>query len=212
MGPVFAHDINMDMDQLSWFMTLSVFGGLLFQWPVGSLSDRFDRSLVLPWLGIVLAGIAVFIGIFCSRSIDMFLGASVVFGGVLFAIYPVAVARAHDLFEPGDVVRVSSALLLVYGIGSVIGPVVSSWCMTLSGTPYGLYYFLAAGSLGFAVFSLAYRWLESVKIIPADEQVDFVIMTDSANVAMHMDPRQDIEEETDSPVGGTGILAAKVCE
>ncbi|WDP89591.1 MAG: MFS transporter [Desulfobacter sp.] len=194
MGPVFAHDINMDVDQLSWFMTLSVLGGLLFQWPVGAISDRIDRSLVLPALGIILAGIAILICIFFGRSINTLLGASVFFGGILFTLYPVAVARAHDLFEPKDVVKVSSALLLVYGIGSVIGPVAAPWAMALARTPFGLYYFFAAGSLSFAVFALAWRWMESVKIIPADEQVDFVIMTDSANVAMHMDPRLEPED------------------
>ncbi len=196
MGPVFAHGINMDISQLSWFMTLSVLGGLLFQWPVGSLSDRIDRSLVLPGLGLVLGGIAVFICLAGDRSMDIMMGASVVFGGVLFTIYPVAVARAHDMFEPKDVVKVSSALLLVYGVGAVSGPLVSSWAMTSS--PFGLYYYFAAASFGFALFALVWRWLETVKIIPPDEQVDFVIMADTAAVVMHIDPRQEdaaVEEE-----------------
>ncbi len=36
--------------------------------------------------------------------------------------------------------------------------------------------------------------MESVKIIPVDEQVDFVIMTESANVVVHMDPRQEMDD------------------
>ncbi len=194
MGPVFAHEINMDISQLSWFMTLSIFGGLLFQWPVGALSDRFDRSLMLPMLGIFLALIAVFIIFACRESMNMLLGASVLFGGVLFSIYPVAVARAHDIFEPKDVVKVSSALFLAYGVGAISGPMISSGVMTVSGTPYGLYYYCTAGGLIYALFSFGWRWMESVKIIPVDEQVDFVIMTESANVVVHMDPRQEMDD------------------
>ncbi|MCG8684853.1 MAG: MFS transporter [Desulfobacterales bacterium] len=204
MAPVFAHQIKMDVSQLSWFMTLTVLGGLFFQWPVGAISDRFDRSLVLPFVGIAFTSVAVYICLAARESVNLLLSVTVVFGGMLFTIYPVSVARAHDMFEPKDVVRVSSALLLVYGVGAVIGPMLASTVMRVSGTPYGLYYYFTGGAILFVVFSLVWRNLESVEIVPAEEQVDFVIMKTTSNVAMHLDPRQDVPvEETiqnsDSP-------------
>jgi MFS family permease len=189
MGPVFAYKINLDVSQLSWFMALSVLGGLLFQWPVGALSDRIDRSLMLPCQGVVVAGISL-LGLLAGRgSIEMFLGISALFGGILFTIYPVAVARAHDMFEPQDVVKVSSSLLLAFGVGSVIGPMVCSTVMTMAGTPYGYYYYFIGGACLFAVFTGIWRRRESVRIVPAEEQVDFVIMKQTSHVVSHMDPR-----------------------
>ena len=115
----------------------------------------------------------------------------------MFTIYPVAVARAHDMFEPEDVVKVSSALLLTYGIGSVIGPVSVSVVMNLSGTPYGFYLFFIGGSLVFVVLSVLWRSLEVVEIIEPKDQVGFVIMKQTSNVASHLDPRLDMGEDTE---------------
>lgn len=194
MGPVFALQINLDVSELSWFMALSIIGGLMFQWPVGMLSDRFDRTLILPGIGAVLAAVSLFIAVACKGRVDMLLGATVLFGGFLFTIYPVAVARAHDMFDARDVIKVSSTLLLSYGVGSVLGPMVASTVMRLTDTPYGLYYFFIGGGAVFVLLCLVWRKLESVEIVPAEEQVDFVIMKQTSNVAIHLDPRLETEE------------------
>ncbi|MBT4874366.1 MAG: MFS transporter, partial [Desulfobacula sp.] len=55
MGPVFSHQINLSVSQISYCMTISVLGGLLFQWPLGIFLDRYDRSKVIPVLGIVFS-------------------------------------------------------------------------------------------------------------------------------------------------------------
>jgi hypothetical protein len=63
--------------------------------------------------------------------------------------------------------------------------------MTVSGTPLGFFvYYITTGSLLFAA-TLLLRQRESVKIIPPDQQVDFVIMKKTSSVAMQMDPRRE---------------------
>jgi MFS family permease len=195
MGPVFAHQIDLSVGQISWFMTLTVFGGLILQWPVGLISDRLDRSLVLPFLGIILAMISLMILISSQHSLGFLLGTTTLFGGIFFSIYPVAVARAHDIFDAQDVVKVSSVLLLFYGIGAVFGPILSAAVMTLSGTPYGLYFYMIAVSGVYAGVTLLLRRKESVRIVPVDEQVEFVMMETTSDVAMHLDPRMEIPPE-----------------
>ncbi|MCG8636899.1 MAG: MFS transporter [Desulfobacterales bacterium] len=204
MGPVFAHDINLDVSQLSWYMTLSIIGGLIFQWPIGSLSDRFDRTLIIPGIGTVLCLISLFITFAGHDNVEMILGAMVFFGGFLFTIYPVAVARAHDMFEAEDVVKVSSALLVTYGVGAIIGPMAASTVITWTGNPYGLYYYFIGGSAGFVLLSLVWRKLEIAEIVPAEEQSEFFIMKQTSNVAIHMDPRLEPENET-APEAGDDI-------
>ena len=201
MGPVFAHQIHLSVSQTSWFMTLTVFGGLLLQWPVGLISDRLDRSMVLPFLGIILAMISMMILIFSPQSLAFLLGATAVFGGIFFSIYPVAVARAHDIFDAQDVVKVSSVLLLFYSIGAVFGPILSAAAMTLSGTPYGLYFYMITISGVYAGVSLLLRRRESVRIVPVDEQVDFVMMETTSDVAMHLDPRMESVPENQKNAG-----------
>ncbi|MFO7988541.1 MAG: MFS transporter [Desulfotignum sp.] len=195
MGPVFAHQIHLSVSQISWFMSLTVLGGLLLQWPVGMMSDRLDRSLVLPGLGIILAGISLVLLLFSRYSLGMLLGTTALFGGIFFSIYPVAVARAHDIFEAQDVVKVSSVLLLCYGIGAMFGPTLAATVMSLTGTPYGLYFYMIAVSSLYAVVTLLLRQKESVRIVPVAEQVDFVIMETTSDVAMHLDPRLERPQE-----------------
>ncbi len=197
MGPVFAHQIKLTVSQMSWFMALTVLGGLLLQWPVGTFSDRFDRSLVLPSLGLIVSAICIFIVLATRNSFGMLLVATTVFGGFIFTVYPVAVARAHDMFDAQDVVKVSSALLLSFGVGAVLGPLFASTVMILSGTPYGFYFYLIGVSSLYALITMAMRQKEGVQILPAEEQVDFVMMKKTSDVVMHMDPRQDIKEDVE---------------
>ncbi len=207
MGPVFAHQIQLSVGQISWFMTLTVFGGLMLQWPVGLISDRLDRSLVLPFLGIILAMISLVILVSTQHSLGLLLGTTTLFGGIFFSIYPVAVARAHDIFDAQDVVKVSSVLLLFYSIGAVFGPILSAAVMTLSGTPYGLYFYMIAVSGVYAGVTLLLRRKESVRIVPVDEQVEFVMMETTSDVAMHLDPRMEISpEHPENPVSSNGLV------
>jgi MFS family permease len=194
MGPVFCHQINLSVSQISYFMTTIVLGGLILQWPVGAFSDRFDRSVVIPVLCILFAVISGLMIVAAQNNFSIFLATAAVFGGLIFTIYPSAVARAHDMFEPKDVVNVSSALLLFFGIGAVIGPIASSTAIALFDTPYGFFVFLSGASSVYALFSFILRRREIVQIISVEEQVDFMVMTDTSQVAMHIDPRSEFEK------------------
>ncbi|MDD9304106.1 MAG: MFS transporter [Desulfobacter sp.] len=184
MGPVFCTQLGFSVSQLSGFMTVTLLGGLVFQWPVGTISDRYDRSLVIPVLAGLFAVISCFMIVAVQSSFGLFMAASLAFGGLMFSIYPVAVARSHDMFEPKDVVNVSSALLLFFGIGSVIGPVISSSCMAVSGSPHGFFVYFSAASLIFAVVSFGLRQREIAQIVPVETQVDFMILNHTSQIAL----------------------------
>jgi len=194
MGPVFCHQINLTVSQLSYFMTITVLGGLLFQWPLGLFSDRFDRSIVIPVSGGIFAVISGLMIMAAQSSFVIFMTATAMFGGWMFTIYPSAVARAHDMFEPEDVVNVSSALLLFFGIGAVIGPIASSAVIELLDSPYGFYIYFSGISAISAAFSFYLRQKEIAQIIPVEDQVDFMIMKHTTQMAMQIDPRSEIDE------------------
>lgn len=195
MGPVFCHGMNLSVSQLSYFMTITILGGLLLQWPVGTFSDRFDRSVVIPILGGLFAVVSCLMIVAAQTTFLIFMIATAVFGGVMFTIYPSAVARAHDMFEPKDVVNVSSALLLFYGIGAVIGPLASSAAIALLGSLHGFYIFFAGTGAVFAVVSFILRQKEIAQVIPVEDQVDFMIMKPTSQVALQIDPRSEFDKK-----------------
>ena len=194
MGPVFCHQINLSVSQLSYFMTFTVLGGLLFQWPVGLFSDRFDRSAVIPVLGGLFAVISGLMIVAFQSSFGIFMAAAALFGGLMFTTYPSAVARAHDMFEPKDVVNVSSVLLLFYGIGAVLGPIASSLAIELLDSPYGFYIFFSGTSAVYAMVSFILRQKEISQRIPVEDQVDFMIMKPTSQVVMQIDPRLEFDK------------------
>ena len=128
-----------------------------------------------------------------GTSYYRFLVEMAIFGGLIFAVYPVAVARANDVFEGRDAVAVSSALLLCYSIGAVFGPILAAALMTLLKTPYGLYVYWSLVAGIFALITVYLKHKERVIIIPVAEQVNFVPMKNTSSVAMVLDPRAEME-------------------
>ena len=103
-------------------MLVAVLGGLAFQMPVGRLSDRFDRRIVLAALGVGFAGARSRPGSPATHRCPVMLPAAALLGGFMSTLYPVCVAHAHDRMPADRVVAVSGRLILVSGLGSVIGP------------------------------------------------------------------------------------------
>ena len=198
MAPVFGEKIGLSVFQLSWFMSTTVIGGFAVQWIVGIVSDRFDRTRILVIIACLVALLSAGIVVNSGASYYWLLVEMAFFGGLAFAVYPVAVARANDVYEGRNAVAVSSALLLCYSIGAIFGPVLASITMMLSKTPYGLfiYWSLVAGSFG--VMAAFLRNRERVTLIDPAEQVNFVPMKNTSSVAMVLDPWTDAAEDDEN--------------
>ena len=93
------------------FMLAVVLGGLAFQVPVGRLSDRFDRRIVLAALGAGVAGAAVAL-VQLPRTLPVICRPRL-YSEVMSTLYPVCVADALDRMPVDRVVAVSSRLILV---------------------------------------------------------------------------------------------------
>ncbi len=141
------------------------FGGLVGQWPVGRLSDILDRRLVIVAVAGLSAVSAGALGIFFDELAGGWsLSLLVVWGIAGFAIYSVSVAHGIDRAETGDLPRMMSGLMFLWGAGSVIGPPVSGAAMRAGAGPGGLFLSAAALSLLLAATILLRRWLRPAGI------------------------------------------------
>jgi predicted MFS family arabinose efflux permease len=52
------------------------------------------------------------------------------FGGMAFAVYPIVVAHLVEHVQPDNLMAASSSVLLVYGVGSALGPLVAGTLMS----------------------------------------------------------------------------------
>ena len=193
MMPVVCTDIGLSLRQLSWIMSITVFSGLAAQWAVGTLSDRFDRTVVLTAIATAIAVVSTFMFVIGARSFGGMAAGMGVFGALMFAVYPVSVARAHDIFGGQEAVAVSAGLLFAYSIGASVSPLLASGVMTLLDSPFGLFAFWLLINGAFAVATLYLRKQEKVEIVAVEDQVAFVPMKSPSAVVMSLDPRSSSE-------------------
>ncbi|MEX0976449.1 MAG: MFS transporter [Woeseia sp.] len=171
LAPVFTISYSTDVSLTAWFMTAAVIGGAASQWPLGAWSDRVDRRFVMAVCAGMAAGVSVaiwFLADSMTPAIIIVLGG--LWGAVAFPLYSISIAHSNDHAAADEFVVVSSGLLLMYGIGAVVGPLLASICMQISG-PAGLYAFTGA----IHVLLLVYLFLRRLRRSPAppEEQQAF---------------------------------------
>ncbi len=205
MTPVFGERVGLSVLTISLLMTAMRLGGFVVQYPIGALSDRFDRRHVMVALALgaaVAAASMVWAG-GAAPAVILVLG--FVFGALCQPIYGLAVAHANDYVEPEDFVAASAGLLFAYGVGASLGPVAAAVAMDVAG-PFGLFLFMTAVLLGFCGF-IAFR-MQRRDPVPAEEQGEFVMVPPNTPAATALDPRAEPEtaepdEEIESEIDET---------
>jgi MFS family permease len=142
-----------DRATIGLVMLASVLGGLAFQIPAGRLSDRLDRCMLLTGLSLGLLGTSIAL-VYLPRTLLAILPTAVLFGGFLSTLYPVSVAHAHDRMHGERVVAVSGRLILLYGVGSIFGPLLGTGFVSSFGID-GVLYLFATVALLLALFAAA---------------------------------------------------------
>lgn len=143
LGPVFAQNEGFGNNEIAVFMSAVVLGGALAQWPLGSLSDRMDRRIIMLAAAFVAMLSALVLMLLAPDERMMIVFAGAMFGAGAFPLYALAVAHANDYADARESVEVSSGLLLVYGMGAAAGPLLASVGREITNTP-SLFYFTAA--------------------------------------------------------------------
>lgn len=194
LGPVYAREIGLTVPQISGFMTGGLIGGMLLQLPVGRLSDRLDRRLVI--LGVTIAlGVPSLIlvmgGLLPGWSL---IGTVALFFGLSSTLYPLSVAYANDYLDPGDIVAASGGFVLVYGVGAVIGPLISSFAMRFMGPP-GMFVFAI---VVVALLTLFIFWRMRIRQwAPVVEKEPYVLAPETPIAIGDLDPRAEVDEGYD---------------
>lgn len=138
LGAVYAKDIGLELSYIAFFMSAPILVGALSQIPVGYFSDRIDRRIVLIGLGLAAILSDILFVLPLSTSPLLLLAKSALLGAAIFAMYPVIIAHANDHASQSSALQISGGLLLLFGIGSIIGPVLAGISMTYVG-PSGLF-------------------------------------------------------------------------
>lgn len=135
MGVVYAYEMGLSVSDVSIFMGVAVLGGFFIQWPVGKLSDYFDRRLVLiavTTLPLVAWGLQFAFDINADTPSELFIIA-LILGAAMASIYPLSVAQTFDMLDRRDYVSASGGLVLSYAVGATVGPLIATTTMAAFG-------------------------------------------------------------------------------
>ena len=142
VAPVYGNAIGLIKEEISILLTLFLFGGLLAQIPIGRLADFFDRRWVLIGLSLSAAAVSIILSLTASEDVLSIYICSFLFGFVTFPIFSVAAAHANDFADQDKYVDIAASLIFIYGLGSIISPLLTSGMIDLFG-PASLFVFLS---------------------------------------------------------------------
>jgi MFS family permease len=202
LGPVYAQRTGLDVTGVAVFMSATVLAGAVGQWPLGRASDRYDRRnvIAIACTGAAVAAAALASGLLTTQAQIMVAGCA--FGIFAFPVYAIAVAHTNDHVPHGEFVESSSGLLLLFGAGAVVGPLVASIAMNWIGSQ-GLYVFTALVHMTMASFAL-YR-MHRRERVSADERTTFIHGLEVANTVSNI--FEDDESEQASEAGPVSVAA-----
>lgn len=188
MGAVFAQRVGMSEAGVATFMSATIVGGAMLQWPVGQLSDRRDRRLVLAAVCACAALLAALAFVAEGYSAPLLATVAFFYGGLAFTVYGISVAHVNDLLEPARILEATGSLLLLHGIGAVIGPAAAGFLMQQLGPGSLLVYFalVLAMLAGYAL----YRYKLVARPTPGEAH-GYVPMAGSSQALLQMDPRTE---------------------
>lgn len=134
--PIFGLHLGFDEDAAVRLVSFLVAGAIFLQLPIGWLSDRFSRRLLIE-ICALSGGAASILFFFCinidwATSVCLF-----VIGGTSAALYTVSLATLGDSYSGGNLATAISIIAMIFAIGSTAGPVVGGLAITLW-DPYGL--------------------------------------------------------------------------
>jgi len=150
LGPISAAGNGLDVGKVALFMSGATLAGAIVQWPIGRLSDRVDRRLVLSALLIGAAVTGVLLWVF-ARNGWLLLVFGLLFGALALPCYSLAAAHAYDKTSSSDMVPTAATILLANAVGAAIGPLPASLVMDLLG-PRALFLFTAAAQASLAAY------------------------------------------------------------
>jgi len=199
LTPLFVSSLGYTENQLAGFISFSILGGALLQYPVGRCSDRFDRRkvILLSFIGAASAAAAMSMAAVHLAPQRAFITAlSAIFCGLVLAVYPISVVHLVDRIHKDHLVAGSSALLMIYGLGSFVGPTLAGLSLEYLGKGALPIYYLAilivfACALGYQL------WHSSIIERPEDHESQFVAMVRTSANVLPMHPES--EEILDVP-------------
>lgn len=143
LSPIYAQDIGMSTADVATFVSVSIIGGAVIQYPLGHASDRYDRRKVLLYTTVLALVAALALVFFAGSGRLVSFTLVFIFGAFAMPLFSLSAAHANDRAAPNEYVPLNAALMLFYSFGAMVGPFAAASAMQKFG-PDALFSYSAA--------------------------------------------------------------------
>jgi MFS family permease len=215
MAAVYATEAGLSVPQISIFIAAIFLGAMVLQYPIGWLSDRVDRRLLILGVAGLGAGFSA-VGIVLGEVFWVLVGVAFLNGGLGQPLYALLIAYTNDYLPPEDMAGASAGLIFVNGIGAIAGPLAIGWMLSAFG-PAGFWMFMTVIMASVALYA-AWRMTRRPSAYAAEEDyeaVSYAPITPTASPVaveaaqeLYVEAAEELAAEAGEAEGGDGRSAA----
>lgn len=204
MAPVYATEVGLSIQQTTIFISMIYIGGMVAQYPIGWLSDRIDRRILIMGSTALGAGI-ILLSFAMLGNFYVLCALAFAVGGISNPLYSLLLAYANDYLEHDDMAAASGGMIFINGVGAIMGPVFVGWLMERFGSN-AFFLFVAVMFSAVALYS-AYRMTRRASV-PVDETSSYAAILPSASpvmveIAQEVAIEMEIEDQNDADRSGS---------
>ncbi|MEM9169676.1 MAG: MFS transporter [Pseudomonadota bacterium] len=197
MGPVYAQSLGYAPGEIGLFVSAVIVGGATSQWPLGWMSDRVDRRIVLLGSTFFGALAAYAVGRFGPSGQTALLATAFLFGVCIIPTFGISAAHANDHADPSEAVSTNGGLLLLHGLGSAIGAFAGGAVMAAF-APSALFLYIGGVYAGVSVIC-ALRILTAPAVSSEDKSPFSPIAKNAAPTVFEIQDGEAVDEGAVQP-------------
>ena len=191
MAPVYGAEAGLSVAQISLFVSVFFIGSIVLQYPIGWLSDRMDRRVLICGSA-ALMGVGGVAGVVLGGAFVPLLVTAFVIGGMSNPLYSLLIAYTNDFLDHDDMAAAAGGMVFINGLGAVTGPLITGWLMGVMG-PQGFFVVIAVLALSIAAYA-AYRMTQ--RAAPSVAQTDSYMAVSPSASPMAVEFAQEFAIET----------------
>jgi len=194
MSAVYGAEAGLSLLEISIFVATFYIGATLLQYPLGWMSDRMDRRILVMVIAAVGA-VGGVIGMKFGMTYELLLIAAFLIGGMTSPLYSLLIAHTNDYLDHDDMAAASGGLVFINGLGAIAGPVVSGWLMgeAVFG-PSGYFLFMVVLLAALAIYA-GYRTTQRAAIPVEDTGIMSPMAPTASPVSVEFAQEYAIETE-----------------
>lgn len=181
MAAVYGAEAGLTVGQISTFVATFYVGAMLVQYPLGWLSDRMDRRLLIL-IAAAIAALGAVIGMALGSVFWLLLVAAFLVGGMSNPLYSLLIAYTNDFLGSDDMAAAAGGMVFINGLGAVFGPIITGWIMGVIG-PSGYFLHIATLCTMMAAYA-AYRMTQRAAPSADDTESYTAVMPSASPMAV----------------------------